>query len=142
MKDNLRFVDSDMHVMEPADLFQRYLVCRLLLEKKKSVGSDGKPRRGPIIIVGLPATGDLHGPHFVHHAVVLFLKLCRHAQQPPELVPHTLLPRSRDRAVLPVRAGAKPRPDPNLTAGHPATRDLDIQQYRKPTKGASTHTTQ
>ena len=25
MKDNLRFVDSDMHVMEPPDLFERYL---------------------------------------------------------------------------------------------------------------------
>ena len=25
MKDGLRFVDSDMHVMEPPDLFERYL---------------------------------------------------------------------------------------------------------------------
>ena len=25
MKDGLRFVDCDMHVMEPADLFERYL---------------------------------------------------------------------------------------------------------------------
>ena len=25
MKDDLRFVDSDMHVMEPPDLFERYL---------------------------------------------------------------------------------------------------------------------
>ena len=25
MKDGLRFVDSDMHVMEPPDLFRRYL---------------------------------------------------------------------------------------------------------------------
>ena len=25
MKDGLRFVDSDMHVMEPPDLFDRYL---------------------------------------------------------------------------------------------------------------------
>ena len=25
MKDGLRFVDSDMHIMEPPDLFERYL---------------------------------------------------------------------------------------------------------------------
>ena len=25
MKDGLRFVDCDMHIMEPADLFERYL---------------------------------------------------------------------------------------------------------------------
>ena len=25
MKDGLRFVDSDMHIMEPVDLFDRYL---------------------------------------------------------------------------------------------------------------------
>ena len=25
MKEDLRFVDSDMHVMEPPDLFERYL---------------------------------------------------------------------------------------------------------------------
>jgi len=25
MKDGLRFVDSDMHIMEPPDLFDRYL---------------------------------------------------------------------------------------------------------------------
>jgi len=59
MKENLRFVDSDMHVMEPADLFQRYLDPRFHDRVVLSVGSDGKPKRGPIIIDGLPATGDL-----------------------------------------------------------------------------------
>ena len=59
MKDNLRFVDSDMHVMEPADLFQRYLDPRFHDRVVLSVGSDGKPKRGPIVIDGLPATGDL-----------------------------------------------------------------------------------
>jgi predicted TIM-barrel fold metal-dependent hydrolase len=59
LKDNLRFVDSDMHVMEPADLFQRYLDPRFHDRVVLAVGSDGKPRRGPIIIDGLPATGDL-----------------------------------------------------------------------------------
>jgi uncharacterized protein len=59
MKDNLRFVDSDMHVMEPADLFQRYLDPRFHDRVVLPVGPDGKPKRGSIIIDGLPATGDL-----------------------------------------------------------------------------------
>ena len=59
MKDGLRFVDSDMHVMEPPDLFERYLDPRFRDRVSLSVGSNGRPKRGPIIIDGLPATGDL-----------------------------------------------------------------------------------
>ncbi len=58
MKDNLRFVDSDMHVMEPPDLFERYLDSRFRDRVMLSVGSDGRPKRGPIIIDGLAASGD------------------------------------------------------------------------------------
>ena len=59
MKEGLRFVDSDMHVMEPPDLFQRYLDPRFHDRVVLAIGPDGKPKRGPIIIDGLPATGDL-----------------------------------------------------------------------------------
>ncbi len=59
MKDNLRFVDSDMHVMEPPDLFERYLDRRFHERVVLPVGADGRPKRGPIVIDGLPATGDL-----------------------------------------------------------------------------------
>ena len=59
MKDDLRFVDSDMHVMEPPDLFERYLDRRFHERVVLPVGADGRPKRGPIVIDGLPATGDL-----------------------------------------------------------------------------------
>jgi uncharacterized protein len=59
MKDNLRFVDSDMHVMEPPDLFERYLDRRFHERVVLPLGADGRPKRGPIVIDGLPATGDL-----------------------------------------------------------------------------------
>ena len=47
MKDNLRFVDSDMHVMEPPDLFERYLDPKFRDRVSVRVGSDGRPDRGP-----------------------------------------------------------------------------------------------
>jgi predicted TIM-barrel fold metal-dependent hydrolase len=59
MKDNLRFVDSDMHVMEPPDLFERYLDARFRERVILPIGADGRPRRGTIVIDGLPTTGDL-----------------------------------------------------------------------------------
>ena len=59
MKNGYKAMDSDMHVMEPPDLFQRYLDPRFHDRVVLSVGSDGRPRRGPIVIDGLPATGDL-----------------------------------------------------------------------------------
>ena len=59
MKDGLRFVDSDMHVMEPPDLFERYLDPRFRDRVTIAVGANGQARRGPLIIDGLPATGDL-----------------------------------------------------------------------------------
>ena len=47
MKDGLRFVDSDMHVMEPPDLFDRYLDPAFKHRVSVPVGADGRPSRGP-----------------------------------------------------------------------------------------------
>ena len=59
MKDNLRFVDSDMHVMEPPDLFERYLDPKFKDRVSVRVGADGRPNRGPagsILIDGQPTS--------------------------------------------------------------------------------------
>ena len=57
MKDGLRFVDSDMHIMEPPDLFERYLDPKFKHRISVPVGSDGRPSRGPaaglIIVEGV-----------------------------------------------------------------------------------------
>jgi uncharacterized protein len=57
MKDGLRFVDCDMHIMEPPDLFERYLDPAFRHRVSLPVGADGKPGRGPsgsIYIDGVP----------------------------------------------------------------------------------------
>ncbi|MBI2203118.1 MAG: amidohydrolase family protein [Candidatus Rokubacteria bacterium] len=59
MKDGLRFVDSDMHIMEPPDLFDRYLDAAFRPRVVAPIGADGKAKRGaPIVIDGLPASRD------------------------------------------------------------------------------------
>ena len=58
MKDGLRFVDCDMHVMEPPDLFDRYLDPAFRDRVVCAVGSDGKPVRGMIVIDGQPTSLD------------------------------------------------------------------------------------
>ena len=58
MKDNLRFVDSDMHIMEPPDLFERYLDPKFRDRVILPIGADGRPKRGTIVIDGLPTTMD------------------------------------------------------------------------------------
>ena len=61
MKDGLRFVDSDMHIMEPPDLFERYLDSRFKPRVQVPIGADGRPKRATsaqIVIDGLPGTGD------------------------------------------------------------------------------------
>jgi predicted TIM-barrel fold metal-dependent hydrolase len=66
MKDGLRFVDSDMHVMEPPDLFDRYLDPKYRDRVTVRVGADGKPNRGPaglILIDGEP-TSDLDAQQY------------------------------------------------------------------------------
>ena len=47
MKDGLRFVDSDMHIMEPPDLFDRFLDPKFKHRVIVPIGSDGRPNRGP-----------------------------------------------------------------------------------------------
>jgi len=59
MKDGLRFVDSDMHVMEPPDLFDRYLDPKFKDRVIVPVGANGRPNRGPsglIVIDGQPSS--------------------------------------------------------------------------------------
>ena len=59
MKDGLRFVDSDMHVMEPPDLFDRYLEARFRHRVTVPIDASGRPSRatfGATLIDGLPAT--------------------------------------------------------------------------------------
>src|SRR6266545_4316715 len=59
MKDGLRFVDSDMHIMEPPDLFDRYLDPTFEHRVSVPVGADGRPYRGPTgltLIDGLPTS--------------------------------------------------------------------------------------
>ena len=46
MKDGLRFVDSDMHIMEPPDLFDRYLDAAFKHRISVPVGADGRVRFG------------------------------------------------------------------------------------------------
>ena len=58
MKDGLRFVDSDMHVMEPADLFGRYLDSKYKHRVITPIGPNGKPIRGNAVIDGLGRTVD------------------------------------------------------------------------------------
>ena len=56
MKDGMRFVDCDMHVMEPVDLFDRYLDREFRNRITLPIGPDGKPKRGMIIIDDQPTT--------------------------------------------------------------------------------------
>ena len=58
MKDGLRFVDSDMHIMEPPDLFDKYLDPKFKDRVTTSVGPDGKPSRGSVVIDGLARSID------------------------------------------------------------------------------------
>ena len=58
MKDGLRFVDCDMHIMEPPDLFARYLDPTFRSRVSLPLGADGRPKRGTIVIDGLPTTMD------------------------------------------------------------------------------------
>ena len=53
MKDGLRFVDCDMHVMEPPDLFERYLEPQFKDRVITPVGADGRPRHGMVVVDGL-----------------------------------------------------------------------------------------
>ena len=59
MKDGLRFADSDMHVQEPPDIFDRYLDPKFKDRVVTPVGADGRPRPGlTLTIDGLPRSID------------------------------------------------------------------------------------
>src|SRR5262249_39360602 len=61
MKDGLRFVDSDMHIMEPPDLFDRYLDPAFRHRVSVPVGADGRPNRGPsgLVLIDDEPTSDM-----------------------------------------------------------------------------------
>jgi hypothetical protein len=58
MKNGLRFVDCDMHVMEPPDLFETYLEPKFKDRVILPVGADGRSKRGMIVIDGVPSSRD------------------------------------------------------------------------------------
>src|SRR2546425_7822380 len=58
MKDGLRFVDCDMHLMEPPDLLEKYLDPQFKDRVILPTGADGRPRRGMLVIDGLPTSMD------------------------------------------------------------------------------------
>jgi predicted TIM-barrel fold metal-dependent hydrolase len=53
MKEGFRFVDCDMHIQEPPDLFERYLDPAYAGRVTSQVGPDGSPRGG-WLIDGIP----------------------------------------------------------------------------------------
>ena len=59
MRDGLRFVEVDMHVIEPPDLFDRYLDEAFKSRVTTAVGKDGRPVRASWIIDGKPASMDV-----------------------------------------------------------------------------------
>jgi uncharacterized protein len=59
MKDGLRFVDCDMHIMEPADLFLKRLDRRFQDRVISPIRADGNPARGTWVIDGMPSSSDL-----------------------------------------------------------------------------------
>lgn len=58
MKDGLRFVDCDMHIIEPADLFVTWLDPKFRDRVITPIRPDGSPARGVWIVDGLPSTAD------------------------------------------------------------------------------------
>jgi len=54
MKEGMRFVDCDMHIEEPVDLFEKYLDKRYRDRVTQSVGPDGQARRAMLFVDGIP----------------------------------------------------------------------------------------
>ena len=46
MKNGYRIIDSDMHIMEPPDLFDRYLDPKFKDRVSVPIGPEGRPTRG------------------------------------------------------------------------------------------------
>ena len=58
MEDGLRFVDCDMHIMEPVDLFDKYLDKKFRARVVLPVDSKGQYKRGMIVIDGQATSLD------------------------------------------------------------------------------------
>ena len=58
MKDGMKFVDCDMHINEPADLFVEWLDPKFKDRVLTPVDAKGKPKRGMWIVDGLPSSAD------------------------------------------------------------------------------------
>ena len=58
MQDEMRFVDCDMHIMEPVDLFDKYLDKKFRDRVVLPVDAAGNYKRGMIVIDGMPASQD------------------------------------------------------------------------------------
>ena len=58
MKDGLRFVDCDMHIMEPVDLLDKYLDKKFRDRVILPEDAQGKLKRGMIVIDGQPTSLD------------------------------------------------------------------------------------
>lgn len=58
MKEGYRFVDCDMHIMEPPDLFERYLDPEFKSRITTPVGADGKPTWGEWVFDHIPTSSD------------------------------------------------------------------------------------
>lgn len=58
MKDGMRFVDCDMHIMEPPDLFTRWLDRRFQDRVISPIRPDGSLSRGVWVVDGLASSGD------------------------------------------------------------------------------------
>ena len=57
-EDGLRFVDCDMHIMEPVDLFDKYLEKKFCDRVVLPVDSKGQFKRGMIVIDGQATSLD------------------------------------------------------------------------------------
>src|SRR5438067_1198853 len=58
MKDGMRFVDCDMHISEPADLFAQWLEPRFRDRVLTPVDAKGNARRGMWIVDGISSSAD------------------------------------------------------------------------------------
>jgi predicted TIM-barrel fold metal-dependent hydrolase len=58
MKDGLRFVDCDMHIMEPPDLFLKWMDKKYQDRVITPVRADGSPARGRWVVDGLTSSAD------------------------------------------------------------------------------------
>jgi uncharacterized protein len=91
MKEGMRFVDCDMHIMEPPDLFLKWLDPRFQERVITPIRPDGRPARGAWVVDGLPTTGD--------QDLQQFRKPLRPRSQPADDGPASRQPLSNSRSA-------------------------------------------